>query len=72
MENVKGILSSTVESQLVFELLMEDLAPAVQGNQITGCDANQARTAVMELAKLHAPNKYQHHLSRCRQAARSH
>ncbi len=38
-----------------FVLLMEDLAPAVQGNQITGCDAAQARTAVLELAKLHGP-----------------
>lgn len=38
-----------------FVLLMEDLAPAVQGNQITGCDARQARTAVLELAKLHGP-----------------
>ncbi len=38
-----------------FVLLMEDLAPALQGNQITGCDATQARTAVLELAKLHGP-----------------
>ena len=38
-----------------FVLLMEDLAPARQGNQLTGCDADQARTAVLELAKLHGP-----------------
>ena len=38
-----------------FVLLMEDLSPATQGNQITGCDAAQARTAVLELAKLHGP-----------------
>ena len=38
-----------------FVLLMEDLSPAQQGNQITGCDATQARTAVLELAKLHGP-----------------
>ena len=38
-----------------FIVLMEDLAPAAQGNQITGCDAAQARTAVLELAKLHGP-----------------
>jgi Phosphotransferase enzyme family len=38
-----------------FVLLMEDLAPAQQGNQIDGCDAAQARTAVLELAKLHGP-----------------
>ncbi|MEP7113286.1 MAG: phosphotransferase [Ilumatobacteraceae bacterium] len=38
-----------------FVLLMEDLAPAQQGNQIVGCDTDQARTAVLELAKLHGP-----------------
>ena len=38
-----------------FIVLMEDLAPAAQGNQITGCNATQARTAVLELAKLHGP-----------------
>jgi hypothetical protein len=38
-----------------FVVLMEDLAPARQGNQIAGCDAAQARTAVLELAKLHGP-----------------
>ncbi len=38
-----------------FVLLMEDLAPAEQGNQLTGCDNDQARTAVLELAKLHGP-----------------
>ncbi len=38
-----------------FILLMEDLAPAAQGNQLTGCDATQARTAVLELARLHGP-----------------
>ncbi len=38
-----------------FVLLMEDLAPSVQGNQIVGCDRDQARTAVLELARLHGP-----------------
>ena len=38
-----------------FVLLMEDLAPAQQGNQISGCDSAQARTAVLELARLHRP-----------------
>ena len=38
-----------------FVVLMEDLAPAVQGNQVTGCDRDRARTAVLELAKLHGP-----------------
>lgn len=38
-----------------FVLLMEDLAPSVQGNQITGCTADLARRSVLELAKLHGP-----------------
>jgi Phosphotransferase enzyme family len=38
-----------------FVVLMEDLAPAQQGDQIVGCDIDQARTAVLELAKLHGP-----------------
>jgi hypothetical protein len=38
-----------------FVLILEDLSPAAQGNQITGCTVEQARTAVVELAKLHGP-----------------
>ena len=38
-----------------FVVLMEDLSPAAQGNQLTGCGTDQARTAVLELAKLHGP-----------------
>lgn len=38
-----------------FALVLEDMAPAEQGNQITGCDASMARNAVLELAKLHGP-----------------
>jgi hypothetical protein len=38
-----------------FTLLLEDLSPCEQGNQITGCSVEQARTAVLELAKLHGP-----------------
>ncbi len=38
-----------------FVLLLEDLAPAEQGNQITGCSADMARTSVLELARLHGP-----------------
>jgi hypothetical protein len=38
-----------------FVLLMEDLAPAEQGNQVSGCDRDRARTAVLELARLHGP-----------------
>jgi len=38
-----------------FVLVMEDLAPAVQGDQIAGCSAAQARDAVINLAGLHGP-----------------
>ncbi len=38
-----------------FTLVLEDAAPAVQGDQIVGCDIDQARLAVHELARLHAP-----------------
>jgi hypothetical protein len=38
-----------------FTLLLEDLSPAEQGNQISGCSIAQARAAVVNLAGLHAP-----------------
>jgi hypothetical protein len=38
-----------------FLLLMEDVAPARQGDQIAGCTYGQAAAAVGELAGLHAP-----------------
>ena len=38
-----------------FVIVLEDLAPAAQGNQVTGCSVDHARTAVLELAKLHGP-----------------
>lgn len=36
-------------------LLLEDLAPAVQGDQLAGCTPAVARAAVLELVGLHAP-----------------
>jgi hypothetical protein len=36
-------------------LVLEDLAPAEQGDQIAGCSLHQAAAAVTELARLHAP-----------------
>jgi hypothetical protein len=36
-------------------LVMEDLAPAEQGDQIKGCTVEQAEIAVIEAAKLHGP-----------------
>ena len=38
-----------------FLLLMEDVAPARQGDQLAGCSVEQAAAAVVELAGLHAP-----------------
>jgi aminoglycoside/choline kinase family phosphotransferase len=39
-----------------FVLLLEDLAPAQQGDQIGGCSPALARAAVLELVGLHAPS----------------
>ncbi len=36
-------------------VVMEDLAPAVQGDQIAGCTVAQAELAIDEAAKLHGP-----------------
>jgi hypothetical protein len=38
-----------------FILVMEDMAPAVQGDQLAGCSVDQAHDAVRELARLHGP-----------------
>ncbi|WP_216654117.1 phosphotransferase [Nocardioides sp. zg-DK7169] len=38
-----------------FVLLLEDLAPRVQGDQLAGCSPAQARDAVLNLAGLHGP-----------------
>ena len=38
-----------------FVLVLEDMAPAEQGNQVTGCSLSEAQSAVRELAKLHGP-----------------
>jgi aminoglycoside/choline kinase family phosphotransferase len=38
-----------------FVLVLEDLAPSVQGDQLAGCSVAQAGLAMEELAKLHAP-----------------
>lgn len=38
-----------------FTLVMEDLAPAEQGDQIAGCTVDRARDAVVNLAGLHGP-----------------
>ncbi|MBS1837510.1 MAG: aminoglycoside phosphotransferase family protein [Actinobacteria bacterium] len=38
-----------------FVLLLEDLAPAAAGDQLTGCTPRQAHAALAELVELHAP-----------------
>ncbi|MEE4360348.1 MAG: phosphotransferase [Pseudomonadales bacterium] len=38
-----------------FVIMMEDLAPAEQGDQIRGCGADEAAVAVVEAARLHGP-----------------
>lgn len=38
-----------------FVIVLEDLAPAAQGDQILGCSVEHARVAVLELARLHGP-----------------
>ena len=38
-----------------FTLVLEDLAPAEQGDQMRGCTVDQASLALEELVKLHAP-----------------
>ena len=38
-----------------FTLLLEDLAPGEQGDQLAGCSIDQARAAVTTLAGLHGP-----------------
>jgi hypothetical protein len=39
-----------------FALLLEDMRPATQGNQLAGCSIAVARSAVRELVGLHAPS----------------
>lgn len=38
-----------------FVLMMEDLAPAQQGDQLRGCGADEAALALAELSRLHGP-----------------
>jgi hypothetical protein len=48
-------LAALSDSGEEFTLLLEDLSPAKQGDQISGCSIEQARAAVVNLAGLHAP-----------------
>ena len=55
MENVKGMLSSTVESRLVFEMLMEDLASLGTGQghhyEIRAIRVSDGRASLQEAAQ---------------------
>ena len=44
------------EDALDYALLLADQAPAVQGDQIAGCEEREARLAVTALAGLHGPS----------------
>jgi hypothetical protein len=48
-------LAAIDDNDADFVLLMEDVADAVQGDQIAGCGVDEAALALEELAKLHAP-----------------
>ena len=46
---------ATIDADGLFTLILEDVTPAEQGDQIAGCGVEDARLAIHELAKLHAP-----------------
>lgn len=46
----------------IFSLIMEDMAPAEQGNQLAGCTPDIAEIALQELVGLHAPTWNKHAL----------
>ncbi|MDN3357574.1 phosphotransferase [Actinomadura sp. DC4] len=47
--------SALAEDATTFVLLLEDLSPAVQGDQLAGCTPEQGLAAVVNLAGLHGP-----------------
>jgi hypothetical protein len=47
--------SAASETGADFTLLLEDMSPAEQGDQLAGCTVAQARDAVVNLAGLHGP-----------------
>jgi len=49
------LYSATNEDCSDFVLVMSDLAPAVQGDQLAGCGEAAARSALVNLAGLHGP-----------------
>ncbi len=55
MRTPKVYLALIDESKSDFVILMEDLDPAIPGDQIEGCDAETAALALRELTKLQVP-----------------
>ena len=51
----KCYFADIVEEGPEFFLLMEDLSPAQQGDQLKGCSEKEAESALRELTGLHAP-----------------
>jgi hypothetical protein len=49
------LLADIDDAGEAFFLLMEDVTPAEQGDQLAGCSVERAALALGELAKLHAP-----------------
>lgn len=47
--------AAATQDSTEFTLMLEDLAPSVQGDQLAGCSIDQARDAVVNLAGLHGP-----------------
>lgn len=49
------LMATAVDDGGRFSMLLEDMAPAEQGDQIAGCTPDQARDAAVNLAGLHGP-----------------
>ena len=52
--NTPAVYVAELDDTNNFVLLFEDLAPAVQGDHMTGCSVDDARLALTEAARLHA------------------
>ena len=49
------LMATPVDDEGRFSLLLEDMDPAEQGDQVAGCTPEQARDAAVNLAGLHGP-----------------
>lgn len=52
----RSYYAKIADDNLNFLILLEDMAPAEQGNQLLGCTPELVKKAVMELVGLHAPS----------------